>query len=161
MSSETHREPVSDSLMSIYSVTAQLHTNEGQLIWQRASNFLLLNGIIAAALLADLQYARHTLAGLWAAQFITVGGLYYAIFHIVSMRRAWRYHNAYHLLMQQQERAMGLAHVGPASQVDGIVDSESVGRFGRIIDWFVGPLTARRFENFTEVAAFIVYLASG
>src|SRR5579859_7792503 len=71
-------------LPAAYAATAQMLMNQDQVIWQRAGNIMLFNGVLTATVLAVVQFGLKATPSFWAIQGLAVVGGYYAVFYIVS-----------------------------------------------------------------------------
>jgi hypothetical protein len=151
-------KPTDEAMVAAYSATAALHANEGQLIWQRVSNFLLMNGVLAGVLAALMEFGNKSHEALWVISLVAAAGVYFCIFHMVSIGRAWRYHDGFLALMKRQELALNLGALGPASALPEILAIKPTGRLERAILLLIRPFNARTTEAFTTFMAVVAYV---
>ncbi len=148
-------------LPAIYAATAQMLTTQDQTIWQRASNFMLFNGVLTATLVAVIQFGLKTATSYWAIQFLVVVGMYYAIFYFITFVTSLRRRQAYILLMQKQEIALGVARFGLAAQTPIAMKSLPTNRLFKWVYRTFGPFSAGWLEAFTAGSFLAAYIVVG
>ena len=103
--------PTATCLAALYQVTARWYANDAQLIWRRIALFTTLNfGLVTAQVFALHLHLVIRMA-------LPVLGIAFSSYWLWLIRRTWRYQDYQKAVLRDQERAMGLEHLGGFSRV--------------------------------------------